>query len=108
MYTGMQMNGERKPVRWVGTSLRDLRSFPRPVRIDIGYALFAAQEGRTDPTAKPLKGFGGASVMEIVASHHGKRGEPLIRCVSEMRFMFFTRFRRNPRKALPRRRGTSS
>ena len=43
------MGSELKPVRWMGTSLRDLRSFPRPVRIDIGHALFAAQEGKTDP-----------------------------------------------------------
>jgi phage-related protein len=60
-----------KAVRWVGASLRDLRSFPRPVRTDIGHALFTAQEGKTDPAAKPLKGFGGASVLEIVASHRG-------------------------------------
>src|SRR5208282_3281144 len=60
-----------KPVRWIGTSLRDLRSFPGPVRLDIGHALFAAQQGKTDPAAKPLKGFGGANVFEIVASHHG-------------------------------------
>jgi phage-related protein len=65
------MNGAPKPVRWVGTSLRDLRSFPRAVRSDIGQALFAAQQGENDPAAKPLKGFGGASVLEIVASHHG-------------------------------------
>jgi phage-related protein len=65
------MNGELKPIRWIGTALRDLRSFPRAVRIDIGHALFTAQEGRADPAAKPLKGFGGASVLEIVASHHG-------------------------------------
>jgi len=71
MYTGMQMDGQLKPVRWIGTSLRDLRSFPREVRIDIGHALFTAQEGKTDPAAKPLKGFGGAGVLEIVASHHG-------------------------------------
>ena len=67
----MQMDGQLKPVRWIGTSLRDLRSFPREVRIDIGHALFTAQEGKTDPAAKPLKGFGGAGVLEIVASHHG-------------------------------------
>lgn len=60
-----------KPVRWIGTSLRDLRAFPGPVRLDIGHALFAAQEGKTDPAAKPLKGFGGAGVFEIVASHQG-------------------------------------
>jgi phage-related protein len=71
MYTGIEMQSALKPVRWVGPSLRDLRSFPREVRIDIGHALFAAQEGKTDPAAKPLKGFGGASVLEIVASHHG-------------------------------------
>ena len=41
------------------------------MRIDIGHALFTAQQGRTDPAAKPLKGFGGGSVLEIVASHHG-------------------------------------
>ena len=65
------MDGAVKPVRWVGTSLRDLRSFPRAVRIDIGHALFTGQEGQTDPSAKPLKGFGGASVLEIVAFHGG-------------------------------------
>ena len=65
------MNGELKPIRWIGTSLRDLRSFPRAVRIENGHALFTAQEGGLDPAAKPLKGFGGASVLEIVASHHG-------------------------------------
>jgi phage-related protein len=42
-----------------------------PVRADIGHALFAAQEGTTDPSAKPLKGFGGANVLEIVVSHEG-------------------------------------
>jgi phage-related protein len=67
----MKVRGDLKPVRWIGTSLRDLRSFPRPVRIDIGHALFTAQEGKMDPAAKPLKGFGGASVLEIVAAHHG-------------------------------------
>ncbi len=67
----MQVREELKPVRWFGTSLKDLRSFPSPVRIEIGHALYTAQEGKTDPAAKPLKGFGGASVLEIVASHHG-------------------------------------
>lgn len=38
----------------------------------MGHALFTAQEGKTDLAARPLKGFGGASVLEIVASHYGK------------------------------------
>ena len=61
------MDEPLKPVRWVGSSLKDLKSFPPQVQRDIGYALYAAQNGETDPAAKPLKGFGGASVIEIVA-----------------------------------------
>lgn len=38
----------------------------------IGHALYAAQCGETDPAAKPLKGFGGATVMEIVERHGGE------------------------------------
>ena len=48
-----------------------MRSFPAEVRLDIGYALYAAQKGETDPAAKPLKGFGGYAVMEIVAPFEG-------------------------------------
>ncbi|MDP1585579.1 MAG: type II toxin-antitoxin system RelE/ParE family toxin [Bradyrhizobium sp.] len=55
-----------KPVIWIGSSLRDLRTMPDQVRRDVGQALYAAQQGTTDPAAKPLKGFGGARVMEIV------------------------------------------
>jgi phage-related protein len=71
MYTSIDAGGRVKPVRWVGTSLKDLRSFPRAARRDVGQALFAAQKGETDPAAKPLKGFGGANVLEIVAIHRG-------------------------------------
>jgi phage-related protein len=60
-----------KPVRWVGSSLKDLRSFPPEVRKEVGHALYAAQKGDTDPAAKPLKGFGGVSVMEIAAPFDG-------------------------------------
>jgi phage-related protein len=55
-----------KPVIWIGSSRRDLREMPQQVRRDIGQALYAAQQGVADPAAKPLKGFGGARVMEIV------------------------------------------
>ena len=60
-----------KPVRWVGSSKKDISTFPRPVKQDIGHALFAAQNGDMDPAAKPLKGFGGRSVVEVVADHRG-------------------------------------
>jgi len=60
-----------KPVFWVGSSRDDLRAMPDQVRRDIGQALYAAQQGATDPAAKPLKGFGGARVMEIVERDRG-------------------------------------
>ena len=60
------MGDETRPVVWIGSSRRDLRAMPQQVRRDIGQALYAAQRGMTDPAAKPLKGFGGEWVMEIV------------------------------------------
>ncbi len=63
------MAGSERQIVWVGSSRRDLRGFPRQVRRDIGVALYAAQQGETDPSAKPLKGFGGGSVLEIIADH---------------------------------------
>ena len=60
-----------RPVVWVGSSRRDLREFPRAVRRDVGRALYAAQEGESDPATKPLRGFGGGSVAEIIAHHRG-------------------------------------
>ena len=65
------MDGEQsaRPVTWIGTSRRELKGFPPPVRRDMGKALYAAQRGETDPAAKPLRGFGGARVMEIVDLH---------------------------------------
>jgi phage-related protein len=65
------MQSSPRPLVWIGSTRRDVRAFPRAVRRDIGYALHAAQEGEVDPSAKPLSGFGGASVMEIVAEHRG-------------------------------------
>jgi phage-related protein len=60
------MEGAVKPVRWVGASRKDLKSFPRSVQRHIGQALYAAQCGDEYPSVKPLTGFGGRSVLEIV------------------------------------------
>jgi phage-related protein len=57
---------EPKPVRWVGSSREDLRGFPEEVRKRVGGALWDAQMGLKASYAKPLKGFGGASILEIV------------------------------------------
>ena len=37
----------------------------------MGYALYLAQRGDKHPDAKPLKGFGGAGVVEVVESFDG-------------------------------------
>src|SRR5260370_16592891 len=37
----------------------------------MGFALYAAQRGEKHTAAKPLRGFGGAGVLEIIEDHHG-------------------------------------
>jgi phage-related protein len=60
-----------KPIRWIGSSRKDLKAFPAEVRADVGYGLYAAQNEELDPAAKPMRGFGGASVLEIIAPFSG-------------------------------------
>lgn len=62
---------DAKQLVWVGSSRRDLRAFPPPVRRTFGVALFAAQLGQTPPKLKPLRGFGGAGVLELIEDHRG-------------------------------------
>lgn len=62
---------EPKQLVWVGSSRRDLREFPPAVRRTFGVALFAVQLGETPPDAKPLRGFGGAGVLELIEDHKG-------------------------------------
>ena len=44
---------------------------PGVVQDTFGYALHLAQTGEKHDASKPLKGFGGASVLEIVENHDG-------------------------------------
>ena len=60
-----------KPLVWIGSSRQDIRDLPREVQAEFGRALFDAQVGRTHVKAKPLKGFGGAGVLEVVKIHDG-------------------------------------
>jgi phage-related protein len=60
-----------KPLYWIGASLRDLRRSPEEVKDGIGYALELVQRGGKPVNAKPLKGFRGASVLEIVEDYAG-------------------------------------
>jgi phage-related protein len=60
-----------KPVVWIGSSRSDLASFPEDVKDAIGFALYIAQRGGKHADAKPLRGFGGAGILEIVENHAG-------------------------------------
>jgi len=60
-----------KALQWIGSSLEDLKAFPKPVKDKMGYALYEAQLGEKSYVAKPLKGFSGAGVLEIVSNHDG-------------------------------------
>lgn len=60
-----------KPLHWVGSSKKDLLTMPDDVVDVFGFALHLAQMGKKHDEAKPLKGFGGASVLEVVEDHMG-------------------------------------
>ncbi len=59
---------ELKPVRFIGSSHVDLLACSDVIQDQVGYALYFAQQGMIDVHAKLLKGFGGASVVEITAN----------------------------------------
>ena len=60
-----------KTVRWIASSRDYLRAFPEPARLRVGGALWEAQKGGKAPWAKPLKGYGGSGVLEIVDDNDG-------------------------------------
>ena len=51
---------------WIASSRRDMQALPKSVRRAFGLALWAVQTGVTPPIAKPLRGFGGAGVLELI------------------------------------------
>ena len=73
-----------KPVHWVGSSKKDLLSFPKQVVSDMGYALGLAQLGGKSPEAKPWKGQGAMPI------------EPCTRCGLKRRSTSCMPSRRNP------------
>jgi phage-related protein len=65
------LNPAVKPVIWIGSAKTDLSRFPEDVKDSMGFALYVAQQGGKHADAKPLRGFGGAGVLEIVEDHSG-------------------------------------
>jgi phage-related protein len=60
-----------KLLLWVGSSKKDLLEMPAEVVDIFGFALHQAQSGQKHAQAKPLKGFRGASVLEVVEDNMG-------------------------------------
>lgn len=61
----------RKPVKWVGSSKRDLLAMPDDVKDVFGHAIDVAQSGFRHQDAKVLSGFGSAGVLEVAADSQG-------------------------------------
>jgi len=65
------MPEKEKPLVWIGSAKKDLMALPADVRKFFGHALDFAQRGGQHSAAKTLKGFGGASVLEVVEDDAG-------------------------------------
>lgn len=60
-----------KSIAWIGTSKEDLLGLPRKIQREVGYALYLAQIGLEHTNVKPLTGFGGRGVLEVVEDDAG-------------------------------------
>ena len=67
------MHGEARvrPLRWIGDSRRQIKRFPESVKDEMGYALWIAQQGGKSRSAKPMSGFRGSGVLEVVEDFDG-------------------------------------
>ena len=60
-----------KELIWMGDCRDNLKTFPEEGKDVMGFALRQAQQGGKHPCTKPLKGFKGAGVLEVVENHDG-------------------------------------
>lgn len=67
----MAVSPDIKPVFWIGSTKSDLSALHEDVRDAVGQALFEAQKGGKHARAKSLRGYGDASVLEVVVDHAG-------------------------------------
>jgi phage-related protein len=55
-----------KQLIWIGSSQKDLSKFPSEVKEGCDFGILKAQMGEMPGNAKVLKGFGDASIVEII------------------------------------------
>ena len=67
----MANNPNLKQLIFITSAKKALQEFPLTVRRDIGFALYEVKQGKTPRNVKPLKGFGGAGVVEIIDDYDG-------------------------------------
>jgi phage-related protein len=60
-----------REIIYLGSSQKDALKLPSDVQEVFAYALEVAIKGGQHEDAKPLKGFHGASVIEVVSDHRG-------------------------------------
>ena len=85
---------ELRALTWMGSSLKDLRSFPKPVQKEIGFTLHRIQEGYAPSNVKPLKGLG-SGVMEIISDHNKNTYRAVYAVKLEMIYMSYMFFKKN-------------
>lgn len=72
---------------------------PTDVQDIFGFALHLAQSGEKHPDAKPLKGFGGAGVLEVVENHKSNTYRAVYTIRYKIWYMSFIVFRRSLTRA---------
>ncbi|MGX3066013.1 type II toxin-antitoxin system RelE/ParE family toxin [Ursidibacter arcticus] len=60
----MNIQNNRKPIHWVGSSLDDIKQFPDNVKRELGFDLDLVQQGLSPRDFKAMQNLG-AGVMEI-------------------------------------------
>ncbi len=61
----------KKTCLFVASAGKDLKDMPFPAKRILTFGIRMAEAGDMHPNAKPLKGFGGADVVEVVADYDG-------------------------------------
>ena len=62
-------SAEKRRIDYIGSSFKDLNKLPQEVKAIFEFGIMQASRGEKHIQSKPLKGFGGASILEIVEDH---------------------------------------
>jgi phage-related protein len=65
------MNDDKRPIHYMGSSLKDLGKLPFEVKEVFAQGLYDASLGETPIGSKILSGFGGGSVVELIEDYSG-------------------------------------